>query len=80
MRLITVSFFDQIQESTVAERAYLNAAPLIADSLNGRITLQQYVAYLCQAYHHVKHTVPLLMATGSRLSESHEWLRDALAE
>lgn len=75
-----MNFFNQIQAATDTERAYLNAAPLIADSLEGRISLPQYVAYLCQAYHHVKHTVPLLMTAGGRLPESHEWLRDALAE
>ena len=36
--------------------------------------------FLQQAYHHVKHTVPLLMAAGSRISSEQEWLRDAMAE
>ncbi len=36
--------------------------------------------FLLQAYHHVKHTTPLLMACGSRLPESKEWLREAVAE
>jgi len=35
---------------------------------------------LGQAYHHVKHTVPLLMACGGRLPERLEWLRVALGE
>jgi pyrroloquinoline quinone (PQQ) biosynthesis protein C len=75
-----MSFFDQLQTATAAERQYLNEAPLIAASVAGRTDVQTYVAYLCQAYHHVKHTVPLLMATGGRLPESREWLRDAIAE
>jgi pyrroloquinoline quinone (PQQ) biosynthesis protein C len=48
--------------------------------MNGNITLNQYVAFLGQAYHHVKHTVPLLMACGARLPESYEWLRVAIGE
>ena len=75
-----MNFFDQLQEATAADREYLMSAPLVNDSLAGKVTLEYYVAYLCQAYHHVKHTVPLLMATGARLPESHEWLRAAVAE
>jgi pyrroloquinoline quinone (PQQ) biosynthesis protein C len=44
------------------------------------VTLDEYIAYLTQAYHHVKFTVPLLMAVGARLPESREWLRVAVAE
>ncbi len=39
----------------------------------------QYVAFLSRAYHHVKHTVPLLMGCGSRLDDEREWLRSAMA-
>jgi long-chain acyl-CoA synthetase len=75
-----MSFFADLQTATENERQYLLATPQIKDSLAGEITLPVYVAYLCQAYHHVKHTVPLLMATGARLPEEKEWLRTAVAE
>jgi long-chain acyl-CoA synthetase len=75
-----MSFFADLQTATENERQYLLATPQIRDSLAGEITLPVYVAYLCQAYHHVKHTVPLLMATGARLPEAKEWLRTAVAE
>jgi long-chain acyl-CoA synthetase len=75
-----MSFFAHLQTATENERQYLLATPQIRDSLAGEITLPVYVAYLCQAYHHVKHTVPLLMATGARLPEAKEWLRTAVAE
>ncbi|MCL0318012.1 iron-containing redox enzyme family protein, partial [Escherichia coli] len=39
-----------------------------------------YLAFLQQAYHHVRHTVPLLMACGSRLPARLEWLRTAIGE
>jgi long-chain acyl-CoA synthetase len=74
-----MSFFERLQTATAPERAYLLATPLIRDCIAGQVSLPLYVAYLCQAYHHVKHTVPLLMATGARLPDSHEWLRDAVA-
>lgn len=75
-----MSFFTTLQRDTEQERLLLLSAPIIADSQRGNVTLDDYVAFLGQAYHHVKHTVPLLMAVGSRLPESKEWLRVAVAE
>jgi pyrroloquinoline quinone (PQQ) biosynthesis protein C len=75
-----MSFFDTLQQQTQTERDYLLAAPIFAEVMAGRITLESYVAFLGQAYHHVKHTVPLLMACGARLPERLEWLRGAIAE
>jgi pyrroloquinoline quinone (PQQ) biosynthesis protein C len=75
-----MTFFDTLQANTAAERQRLFSIPVIEEALRGQITLDQYVAFLTQAYHHVKHTVPLLMACGSRLPGSHEWLRNAIAE
>ncbi len=75
-----MGFYQQLQEQTAAGRQYLLAAPIIGNCLSGAVTLPDYVAFLTQAYHHVKHTTPLLMATGSRIPESKEWLRNAVAE
>lgn len=58
----------------------LVSLPVIQQTLAGKIKLETYIAFLMQAYHHVKHTVPLLMLTGSRINESDEWLRTAMAE
>lgn len=75
-----MNFFDQLQSATEAERQELFSIPIIQDALQGQVVVSQYIAFLAQAYHHVKHTVPLLMACGSRLGERHEWLREAIAE
>jgi len=75
-----MNFYDQLQVETQAERDYLLSAPIIGACMTGDITLDDYVAFLQQAYHHVKHTTPLLMKTGSLLPESKEWLREAVAE
>lgn len=75
-----MNFFDQLQEQTKAEREYLLSAPIIAQVMAGTVSPASYVAFLGQAYHHVKHTVPLLMACGARLPERLEWLREAIAE
>lgn len=75
-----MEFFDQLQHQTSSEREYLLGAPIIHATLAGSATHAQYIAFLTQAYHHVKHTVPLLMACGARLPERLEWLREAIAE
>ncbi len=75
-----MAFYKKLYALTEGGRQYLLSAPLIERSLQGDITLEEYGAFLCQAYHHVKHTTPLLMATGARLPESMEWLREAVAE
>jgi pyrroloquinoline quinone (PQQ) biosynthesis protein C len=75
-----MSFFQTLKDSTESERVSLLDCELVHDALSGGMSRDQYVAFLCQAYHHVKHTVPLLMAAGSRIPEDKEWLRVALAE
>ncbi len=75
----SMSFFEELKRRTAAERDALYAIPVIQDCLAGRVTREQYLAFLGQAYHHVKHTVPLLMACGARLPDSHAWLRGCIA-
>jgi pyrroloquinoline quinone (PQQ) biosynthesis protein C len=76
-----MSFYQQLIEQTHTERAYLLSAPLIQRCLQQQgFTLGEYQAFLTEAYHHVKHTVPLLMAVGSRLSSEQEFYREAIAE
>lgn len=75
-----MTFFSQLQQRTEDSRQQLFSVPVIQDALRGEIVTSQYIAFLTQAYHHVKHTVPLLMACGSRLDGRHEWLRKAIAE
>lgn len=75
-----MTFFDQLQRDTAAERDALLAIPFLQAGAAGRITLDSYVAFLTQAYHHVKHTVPLLMSCGGALPERLEWLRTAVGE
>lgn len=75
-----MTFFERLHEQTQAGRAHLMSAPVIADCLQGRVSLESYGVFLVEAYHHVKHTVPLLMACGSRLPARLEWLRASVAD
>jgi pyrroloquinoline quinone (PQQ) biosynthesis protein C len=73
-------FFDRLLAETEAERNTLLSIPFMEQGWKGALSLESYVAFLRQAYHHVKHTTPLLMACGSRVPHDREWLRDAMAE
>ena len=75
-----MTLYQRLEKETQQERAYLVGSPIIQQCFNGDITLQNYTDFLSQAFHHVKHTVPLLMATGSALPDEKEWLREAVAE
>ena len=75
-----MGFFDTLCQETAEDRLTLFQAPIFDKAMQGDITLADYIAFLTQAYHHVKHTIPLLMAVGSQLPEQYEWLREAVAE
>ena len=75
-----MSFHNTLVQHTQSAATTLQSAAIIQSALRGEITQAEYIAFLTEAYHHVKHTVPLLMAAGSRLPEDKEWLREAVAE
>jgi len=75
-----MQFFEKLVKNTETQRIGLLSAPIIARCFRGDVTRNDYVAFLVQAFHHVRHTVPLLMAVGSRLPADKEWLRVAIAE
>jgi pyrroloquinoline quinone (PQQ) biosynthesis protein C len=72
--------YQQLSQLTLAGREYLHAAPVIAQALAGRVTRELYLAFLSQAYHHVRHTVPLMMGVGLRLDQQQQWLRNEIVE
>ena len=75
-----MAFYDELLFATEDERNALLSLPLIKLGATGQISHEAYVGFLTEAYHHVKHTVPLLMNCGARLPERYEWLREAIAE
>lgn len=70
-----MSNFAELTVRTASDRAQLQAIPVISRALRGEVTRDLYLDFLTQAYHHVRHTVPLLMAVGSRLPARHHWLQ-----
>ena len=71
-------FIDDLQRQTSAEREFLLTAPVIGRCLAGRIDRPLYVSFLMEAYHHVRHTVPLLQRVRERVPDRLAWLRDDL--
>lgn len=73
-------FHARLLEQTAEARQGLLAAPIIQGTLRGEVSLPSYLAFLREAYHHVRHTVPLLLACRAALPARHQWLREPLAE
>ncbi len=61
------TFFNELEAATWRERLAFLTIPQVRAGLAGTITLQTYRDYLAQAWHHVRHTVPLLKAARARL-------------
>jgi pyrroloquinoline quinone (PQQ) biosynthesis protein C len=75
-----MSFHAQLLQQTEQARMGLLCAPIIQGCLRGEVSLPSYIAFLTEAYHHVKHTVPLLQACQAALPAHHAWLKPALDE
>lgn len=75
-----MAFFDRLQQETQDARKHVTEAPVVRAIQEDRFDLEGYTWFLTQAFHHVKHTVPLMMACGGRLPERLEFVRKALVE
>ena len=80
MTSVPTTFFRRLVAATAADRAGLIGAPIIQGALRGEVSAPSYLAFLREAYHHVRHTVPLLAACRERLPERLAWMRAALDE
>lgn len=75
-----MSFFDRLERATIDGRLALVSVPQIQAALAGKISRETYIAYLTQAYHHVKHTVPLMRAAHAGMGEGRAQFREALVD
>jgi pyrroloquinoline quinone (PQQ) biosynthesis protein C len=76
--MLAKTFFHEIESQSASCRDELAQTAIIQSCLGGQVSRESYIAFLTEAYYHVKHTVPLLMASGSRLPDRLEWLRVAI--
>jgi pyrroloquinoline quinone (PQQ) biosynthesis protein C len=72
--------YDKLNDETQAARAYLLSAPIHHQVLSGKVDIAAYHAFLVNAYHHVRFTVPLMMAAASRVDPARANIADALHE
>jgi pyrroloquinoline quinone (PQQ) biosynthesis protein C len=75
-----MSFHARLLQDTQHDRMSLLGVPIIEGCLRGEVSLPSYLAFLQEAYHHVRHTVPLLQACKAALPPRHAWLHDAMDE
>ncbi|WP_166267807.1 TenA family transcriptional regulator [Marinobacter caseinilyticus] len=75
-----MSFFETLQTETAEARNHVMTAPVLAAVGKGQFYKASYEYFLSQAYYHVKHTVPLMMACGARLPDRLEPVRSGLVE
>ncbi len=73
-------FFQRLQAETRAARDDFLSVPVIAAALRGEIDRGTYLRYLGEAYHHVRHTCPLLGAALARCGDRDERYREALLD
>lgn len=75
-----MGFYETLEKETKTEQELLRNHSFIQAGLKGELALESYLAFLKQAYHHVRHTAPLMMGAGLRFSGKYEWLRPAMSE
>jgi pyrroloquinoline quinone (PQQ) biosynthesis protein C len=75
-----MSFHDQLVSETSTARESLLSAPIIESCLTGEVSSTSYLAFLTEAYHHVRHTVPLFEASRAGLPPRLAWMRSAFDE
>jgi pyrroloquinoline quinone (PQQ) biosynthesis protein C len=64
-----MSFYDRLRRDTAGEREQFLAIPLVQTAPRSGGPKSLYIAFLTQAYHHVKHTFPLLALAASRTTD-----------
>ena len=65
-----MTFHDRLLRETAAERDRFLAIPLIEHAVRAGGSRGLYLAFLTEAYHHVKHTFPLLALAASRTADA----------
>jgi pyrroloquinoline quinone (PQQ) biosynthesis protein C len=73
-------FCDRLNAETRDCQERLASHPFIRAGLAGELALSSYMAFLHEAYHHVRHTAPIFMTAGARCTGAYEWLRKPLVE
>jgi pyrroloquinoline quinone (PQQ) biosynthesis protein C len=73
-----MSFYDRLVAETIGERNAFLAIPLVKHAITFGAPRTVYLAFLSEAYHHVKHTFAQLALAASKTTD--ERFQDALVE
>ncbi len=65
-----MTFHDRLLAETAAARAEFLSIPILGRALEGSVPRALYIEFLRQAYHHVRHTCPLLSLAAARTQDS----------
>lgn len=71
-------FHDELIETTTPQRQAFMAIPLIVETIANGVDPRIYLAFLHSAYHHVRHTVPLMQAALAACGPNDQALADGL--
>ncbi|MDB5956371.1 AMP-binding protein [Ramlibacter sp.] len=77
---ISMTFYERLVAETADARQGLLGAAIIQACLRGEVSLPSYLAFLREAFHHVRHTVPLMHACQAALPVRNRWLEEPLDE
>src|SRR6202795_3176151 len=75
---VRMSFYDRLMTETTKDRDAFLAIPIVQHAIRNGASRNLYIAFLTEAYHHVKHTFPLMASAASRTFD--ERYQDALVE
>src|SRR6202140_4030000 len=75
---MTMSFYDRLMAETSKDRDAFLAIPIVQRAIRNGAPRGLYLDFLAEAYHHVKHTFPLLALAASRTLD--ERYQEALVE
>jgi hypothetical protein len=73
------STYERLLAATERGRARFPDLPIVRRALCGEVDRTEYVRFLTQAWHHVRHTVPLMMGMGYHLPDRLRWLQPSIA-
>src|ERR1700692_1722440 len=73
-----MSFYEQLVTETADSRDAFFSIPLVRSTIRNGASRSLYLDFLTEAYHHVKHTFPLLALAASRTADDR--YQDALVE
>src|SRR3546814_8363337 len=76
----SMSFFERLIGETRTEREAFIAIPVIQRALRHGVPMAMYLAFLGQAYHHVRHTCRLLASAAARCTDADARYITALLE